>query len=291
MFVNLLDNREKAIVIWLLIFVIWVSYVALFKRDVRSSLVAVLKALLQKKIIMVLGAMLSYVGLTIFVLRKMHFWDISLLVDTVFWVFGTGFVLMFNMSSREQQYFKNILLDNLKLVLILEFVVNLYTFNLWVELIIIPVMTLIACMSIVAGAQKEYVAVKKLMDVIMGLFGLHLIGFAVSNIFANFRAFVTLDNLRVFLLPILLTTLFLPFIYILVLYMTYESMFVRLRIGLEKSKKLVRFAKLKIFRTCLLNLGKLTEFSSKNAISLSSISNENDVLNMIHEFRGRKRNC
>jgi len=292
-YINLLNNREKAIIFWLLfcllIFLVWLLYPATLKKDIRTSIIDVLKVLFQKEIVAILTAMLFYVALIVFLFYKIKLWNISLITDTVFWFFGTAFVLLFNLlSNKEDKYFKKILLDSLKLVLVLEFIVNLYVFSLFVELVIMPILSFVVIMSIVAGTKKEYMTVKKLMDFILGIFGIYLIVFALSNIIAGFQAFATINNLRTFLLPLFLTIAFLPLIYFLLLYMAYDSIFVRLRGGSSKNGRLIKFTKLRIFQTCFVNLKKLNRFLNKYATRLMGISNEKDVTDIIQQFKNER---
>jgi hypothetical protein len=285
-YIEIFNNREKAIIIWLLIFIVW----ALLQKNIRNSILDVLKALLQKKILAVLVVMLLYVGLVIFLFYKIQLWGVFLIKDTVFWVLGTAFVLLMNANkaTQDEHYFRKILLDNLKLILILEFIINFYTFNLWVEIILMPFLFVIVATGAVAETKKEYLPVKKVIDSILAIFGISLMVFAFYSIFSDYQNFVTTDNLRTFLLPPLLTFTFLPFVYFFALYMAYENIFVRLDIFLKNNKKLAKFAKRKIFTLCFVNLRKLNKFSNENTGEFMKLNNKNDVLNIIQQFNKNK---
>ena len=62
--------------------------------------------------------------------------ETSLVKDTIYWLFFIGIVLMSNfITSREaQNLFRQTLIKSLKLVMIIEFIVNSYTFSLLGEL-------------------------------------------------------------------------------------------------------------------------------------------------------------
>jgi hypothetical protein len=89
-------------------------------------------------------------------------------------------------------------------------------------------------------------------------------------------------------LPILLSILFLPFIYFLKLFATYEALFVRLKLGSEKSKKLKRYAKWEIIKHCRLSLKKVEKASNRNIYNLLMfIKNRDDVDEMIRVIKNQ----
>lgn len=281
-FINTLNNREKAVIVWLLIFLFW----ALSQENIRTSMLGVFKALFQKKIITVFLAMLVYVFFIILLFSKLQIWNILLIKDTVFWVLGSAFVLLMNVNNatHDDHHFKNILLDNLKLILMLEFIITLYSFNFWIEMIFVPVMFMVGAMGAVAEIKKEYSPVKKIINYVLSFIGIFLIVFAISKIIGNYQGFVTANNLRSFILPPLMTLAYIPFLYIFALIMAYEILFVRLDIFLKNDKILASFAKQKILRLCFLNLKKLNRFAKESTINLFNLKDKNDVLNLVKKF-------
>lgn len=281
-YLDLFNNREKAIIFWVLIFLVW----TLFQKDIRTSIFNVLKVLFQKKFLVVLTATLLYVGSVVLLFYKIQLWDVFLIKDTAFWILGVAFLLLINENRaiRDENYFKKILLDNLKLILVLEFIINLYVFSLWVEIILMPLLFVIIAMDAVAEMKKEYIPVKKVIDSILALRAVFFIIFALVSILRDYQNFATTDNLRAFLLPPSLTFAYIPFLYLLALYMAYENLFVRLDISWKKDKALTKFAKQRILTLCLVNLGKLNRFVKGNTQELMRLDNKNDILNMIRNF-------
>lgn len=247
----------------------------------------VVKAFSHKKILSVIIATILYTGLVVFILSKTGIWEILLIKDTIFWLVGTAFVLLMNVNKATQDngFFKKILIDNLKLILVLEFIVNLYTFSLWIELILVPFLFVIIAMSAVAEMKKEYLPVKKAIDFILSAFGIFLITYALAKILGDYQSFATSENLRAFILPPLLTFAYIPFLYLFALVIAYENLFVRIDIFVKDNKALAKFAKRKIICLCHLNLRKLNRFSRESTQELLKISSEEDVANMIESFR------
>lgn len=282
-YTDFFNTREKAVIIWLLIFLVWV----LSQKNIRSSLCSVIKALFQRKILVLIMAMLFYTSLTVFILSKIGIWEVSLIKDTIIWVFGSAFVLLMNLNkaTQDEHHFKKIFFDNLKLILIIEFIINLYAFSLWIELILVPVLFVIIAMSAFVEMKKEYMSVKKVIDFILSAFIILLIVFALVKILGDYQAFASPENLRVFTLPPLLTFSYIPFLYLFALVIAYENLFVRFDIFLKKDQKLAKLAKQKVFALCHVNLGKLNRFSKESTQDLMKMSSRDDMLNMIENFK------
>ena len=276
---NLFNNREIATAIWLLVIFI----LMLFKRDIRKSILGVFKAFFEIKILTSVFFMIAYTTGIVFVLYQINLWNISLLKDTVVWFCFTGILISFYSvtSKREQNLFRKIIVDNIKIVIIIEFIVNTYTFSLAVELVLIPVVTFIAILGVFAKTDEKYSSVAKLTNGLLIIIGIVILIFSISNLVSDYKNFVSLDTLRKFILPPSLTILFLPFIYLMVLFSTYEQLFVQLNLGYEKSKKLKRYAKREIIKHCLLSLKKVKNASNMNTYNLKHIRNEEDVDKMI----------
>jgi len=249
-------------------------------------MLGVLKAFFQKKIITVFLAMFVYIFFIILLFSKLQIWNASLTKDTGFWILGSAFVLLMNVNNATQDdhHFKKILIDNLKLILVLEFIITLYSFDFWIEMLFVPVMFLIVAMGAVAEIKKEYLPVKKLIDYILSFIGIFLIIFAISKVIGDYQGFLTANNLRSFVLPPLMTLAYIPFLYIFALIMAYEMLFVRLDIFLKNDKKLAGFAKQKIFRLCFLNLGKLNRFAKESTSDLLNLRDKNGILNLVERF-------
>ncbi len=278
---NLFNNREIATAIWLLVIFIFL----LFKIDTRKILLNLIKPFFKIKILFPIFLMLTYTTGIVFVLYQINFWNISLLKDTVVWFCFTGILMMINFvtSDISQNLFKKIIVNNIKLVIIVEFIVNTYTFSLVGELILIPVVTFIAILEVFIKPDDKHSLVAKSMNGLQIIIGLIILIFAISNVVSDYKNFISLGTLRNLLFVPLLTISFLPFVYIVALFATYENLFIRLNLGCEKSKKLKRYAKREIIKQCLLSFKKVNKVSSMNT-DLMHIRNEEDVDKIIKDL-------
>lgn len=278
--INALNNREIATAIWLTIIFLW----ALSNSSVRRAILEVLKAFFNKKIIIPLIAMLLYIVFMVLAFKKIGFWDVSAIKDTILWTLGSAFATYFSINkvAQDSSFFKNVILDNIKFVLIMEFVVNLYSFSLPAELIVMPVVTFIAMSNVFAESKQEYKKVSKLLNFILGVFGLYLLAFTFREIVLDFQNFATIKNLRDFFLPPLFSIVLLPFVYVMALFMQYEVFFVRIDIA-NKNSDFTKYAKRRILVACHVNLSKLNKVS-KNA-GYPKVNNKEDVLEWLKKAK------
>lgn len=280
---NTLNGREKAVLVWFVVFIIWV----LFQKNIRKSLLGVLKSFFQIKILSVFVAMFAYIFFILWLFYNFQIWNnVELTKDIVFWIFGSAIILLMNTTkaTQDDNYFKNILRDNLKLIVMLEFVIVLYSFNFWIEMIFVPVMFFIVATGAMAETKKEYSQVKKIIDFALFVIGISLMVFAIFQITSDYQNFLSINNLLSFVLPPLFSFALIPFLYIFALIMAYETLFVRLDIFLKNNKALAKFAKIKIFKLCFLNLKKLNKFAKESSTDLLNVKDKNDILSLVHKF-------
>jgi hypothetical protein len=187
-------------------------------------------------------------------------------------------------SEKEEDLFRKIIINNIKIVIIIEFIINTYTFSLVVELFFIPLVTLLVIMEVIAKKDKKYSSVIKIINGLYVIIGVVILFYVISNVVSDYRNFGSLDTLRNILLAPLLTISFLPFIYFMMLFDAYKRLFVRLNLGYEKSNKLKRYTKRKIIKHCLLSLKKVNKALNVNTYNLMHIRNKEDVDEMIKVY-------
>lgn len=256
-FLNALNNRELAIAIWLFVAII----LCVSNSKIRESLFQVVKAFFAWKLTILYIMMFAYIVLIILAMSGMGLWKMKHLPLTILWGVFVAFVMLFDFQKgNDSNYFKSSLKDNLKALIILEFIVNLYVFALWLELLLVPFMAIIGGMLAISETNKEYEIIKKILNFTMSLIGLIFIGYAGYMIATDFKIFATFENLGNFYLPILFSITFIPFVYLFALYSGYETFFIRLGFFVEDTN-ILRYAKRKTIFAFNLNLWKLNKWS------------------------------
>jgi hypothetical protein len=276
---QIFNNREISIAIWVFVF----FSLVMFNKGIRDSFLKVAKVFFEAKIFIIYFLMTVYVYFIILFLYHFNLWNVSFLKETIYWYFGVAFVALFNVNkiNKEEDYFKRIFLDYLKLVAILEFATSLYSFDLIIELILVPLFIFIVLLSAVSDTQKKYHQMKKVFDAILSIIGFTVIVYTLTEIIADFSSFANESNLTTFILPPILTSIYLPFIYFFALFISYDSLFNRLKYFI-KNKSDINTAKWKIFFSFHLRLRKLNRFSKEYAEISEEV--DNDIVTVIKTF-------
>tara|TARA_R110000823_G_C15946378_1_gene501031 strand:+ start:3842 stop:4708 length:867 start_codon:yes stop_codon:yes gene_type:complete len=246
------NNREIALILWLAVIVL-----AVLLSKLRKSLVPIVKILASKMFLIIFSLIGAYLFGIILLLKNLEVWQTSNLKDVLFWLFTVGLILVFKINdAKSNAYFKGIFLSAIKWTIILEFVVNLYSFSLFTEIVILPVLVFLAMTQAVAEMDDKHKVVSKFLQNVISIAGLSIFCYSLYKTVINFEAVLTFQNLVSFLLPSTITILFIPFVYFLALYSTYESYFIHLDFMTVKKDKVKETKKL-ILGIANINLDKL----------------------------------
>jgi hypothetical protein len=247
--VDILNNRQWALVIWFFAFIIFALFSSRMNEE-RESFKKLLKVFFVKAIISTSALMIIYTAAIVFVLFKIGLWESHQLKNTIIWAVSVGAVSLFKVATREKKshIFKDLVLANLKLVAIVQFIVNVYTFGLFIEILIIPVVLVLGGMSALPKIDKKYRSLERIINNIMGAFGTILIVYTIYMLVTNFGEFAKKQTIYDFCIPPLLTVMYFPFLFLMMILITYESIFFRLQYFIN-DLNLRRFAKIySIFR-------------------------------------------
>ncbi|QYA26683.1 hypothetical protein G3I01_14650 [Gramella sp. MT6] len=277
---EIFNTREIALFFWSIIILTWI----LSKMESWGSFKKVLSTFFSDKIITPILLSIIYAETIILILALFDYWDLKFLKDTLFWFIGSAIISIFNANKATENpdYFKKNILDNIKFIIVFEFIINFYTLPLFWEIILIPFLLIISLADKIFQDRKE-IATKKFTTGILTIFGIFLLSFSITNLVKNFEAFASLNTLKIFLLPIILTVLFIPFTYLLAVYMKYENMFIF--VGFRFKNKQQEFNKIKwrIFKFCLFNLNK--QIKLRRLQSFSYIMSLDDLNKTINEYK------
>ncbi len=162
-------------------------------------------------------------------MNRIGIWEISLYKDFIFWFLTTALVTVFNSNNLKNfKDFKIIILKLFSITLIFEFLVGFYNFSLIGELILVPTVTFISILYLVADhkkAKEDYLTVSKFLNSILSIIGIAILIFVVYKIITNGKDLISISNLKSFLFAPLFTLLFIPIVYLIVVFMKYEDIF------------------------------------------------------------------
>jgi hypothetical protein len=272
---GLFNTREIASAFWLLIFSVW----ALRKPDIRRAIYRIGQLFCHLKILLPIFLMSVYVWAIIAGLNAIGIWQADLLKDAIIW-FCFGAVAMlarFVTADRPGNAFRETMADSLKVVIVVEFLVNTYTFSLAVEFVLVPTLMFFAILGFIAGTKEEFKAVSNILNGVQAILGMTILALAINRAWVDWHNLESLDTLRSIALAPILSVSLLPFLYLLVLYAKYEIVYVRLNIGPPMPPGLKRYAHMRIFMHAGLHLGRLENLLDGHMADLAFSRTESDV--------------
>jgi hypothetical protein len=280
-----LNNREWAVLLWLLIGLAW----ALSQHSVRSSLRDVGRAALHVKIILPTLAMMAYVGALVRIGWQLNLWTVSLTKDTIIWFVGSGLVLLANIDKawKEQQFFRRTALRTLELTVFIQFFANLFVLSLPAELLLQPVVLFLVMLSAFTEGERRYRIVKRFVDRLLMLIGLGIASFSLVQLVQHWGHLDKKMGLLEFALPVWLTLGLLPFIYFIALYAAYESSFTRIDF-MVKDPAARRRVKLAVITTTYGRIRDLSALRGHYAREVGSAVSLTAARNVIKKFRAAR---
>lgn len=280
---SILSTREWATLIWGCIFMLYV----LCHREIRKSLWNVIVIFFGKKLRILWEIILLYVLTITIVFCYLPIWENIYIKDIIIWFLFSGLIYCMNAVSSEadETYIKKILKDNLKFTMILEFFMSTFTFNIWIELAIIPVITIITVMNVIAERKEEYKSVHKLLDSILAIAGFWIFYETIKIGINEYKQLNIINTLVSFMIPIVYLILIIPLEYILELYSKYEVLFLRMTFKEEKDKRIRLHHRTAIFRECNFSVRKILLFQREYMIQMYALMKEDEFNQLMQKFR------
>jgi hypothetical protein len=259
---DILNNREWALVIWIFASILFVL-ISPKMDQVRESFLELINNIFVRAIVAPLVLMLIYIAIMVFGLAKLGLWEIPQLKNTIIWTTSVAILSLFRLESAkaDPNFLKNLVLDNLKLIAIIQFVVGFYVSGLVIELMLVPIMAISSAMVAVSERDKKYHLVGKIFNGFLVALGTILIARTLYMLATNFGDFAKIQTVYDFSVPPLLTCLYLPFIFFMMVFTTYELVDTKLRC-LIKNPSVRSYAKMYSMFNFHLNIKMIERWAS-----------------------------
>lgn len=226
------SNREKAIGI----IVSSVAFWMIIEKERRKSLFDLLKIIFNKQFIRIYIEIFVYTVLVTFLLYRISFWDFNLTKDTLFWMVFTSIYFTYKSYEKraDEKLFSNLIKGILKGTVVFEFVINLYTFPIFVEVIGIVILFFLGAMIGLTDfekykSDKKYKDLKKVLEGTLSFIGVLILVYVFRSIIINWGELFTIGHLKELLIPLIYSLLFIPFIYFLLIRICYSEIISFLR--------------------------------------------------------------
>lgn len=228
------SNREIAAYLWLGVLFIILSLKSHVRRD---SFRDVISAFCNRFILILLILAVLYIAGLVVLLKWIGVWTSANWKTTIIWVMSFAFVTMFDASrvTKYRTYFVDTIKEAIGLTGLLIFIVEFYSFNIIIELITVPIFVFLAIVH-TTSKEPNHIRLRSFVGQLLTVAGLFYLGFSIYHTIIDFKGFATLDTAREFLVPLLLTLGFLPFLYALMVYVAYERNFIGITWGVKNPK-------------------------------------------------------
>jgi hypothetical protein len=218
-----MDNRELATFILLGLSFVFVV--------VKVPLGNVLKALLAPKVAALLLFFAGWIALAVWLAHLFGLWTNDLFASTVLWFLfvGMAWFLHINDASKDADFFKRRVIEAVGIGAMLEFFVNLEVMPLPAELVFQLALIFVVAVDTYARHQPEFKSVARLTTGALVTFTIGLIIFTIVQLVESWHSIQPQDVANDFLLPIWLTLVAVPFLYVIALFAGYESLFLNMK--------------------------------------------------------------
>jgi len=223
-------------------------------RNIRD----LIGSLITRKMLLINMSAIFYVTAWIYILYCLDLWEVSLLKKTILWFLGTAMVLVFRTPLSEQpKYFRKLLRKLLEWTIIIEFIDSFYSFAIWVELLMVPVLLVLIGTSVFSKGDEKFQTARGCVNNMLLLLGIGVFLLSFYETVSHWRSAFDEEHIKDLVFSPLMTILFLPLAYALALYMGYGILFLRLKFQTNNDLSDYKNKKRALVRACRLNLMKL----------------------------------
>lgn len=200
---DIFSTRELATAFWVGAILIAVGMAIVTNKKIRQGFIGVLKCFFNRKLRKLWEIYFLYIGIITLMFSRSPIWKNIYLKDIILWTLFSGLTICMNAVAGEadEKYISKVLKDNIRFTVVTEFLLSTFTFSLGVELIIIPIMTAITLLDVVAAQKSETVAVHKLLQSVIAFIGLCLVFQTVKVGIREYRELNMVDTLVSFFIP------------------------------------------------------------------------------------------
>ncbi len=271
---SLLNTREVALITWLLIGLVWL----IVYPTSRDWLYDLIKAIFPRNLSILYLCTIIYLSITIYFLYNLNVWNISLLKDTIIWIIITSSVLLYNVGKTKTpiKFLQKTVLATIGIATIIGFISNLEPFPYWVEFISIPIAILVSGIYVISESKEEFAQVRSVLKKAFALFSFGILLYLIYFSVGNYKKYINWETAKQFMLPILLTILYIPYLSIVSIYVQYEDIATSLSFK-PISSKVLRIAILNAIYYFNLNIQGL--FRWKNAVTIKDFENSTSIKN------------
>lgn len=234
-----LTSREVASLFWILIVII----LAFSFKSGRKMIWDLLKLVVPAKLSVAFLLSGLYVTSEAGFGRSLRIWKPELLQDTAIWWLVGAIPLMVTVTTAKttKGLFRRIIRKSISLGLFVTFYINLYTLPILLEIVLQPFILILISIEFVASQKANFAQIRRLFSWVISLIGFAFGIYVCDQIIRHWPPTDLATRADDLILPIWLTLLYLPFLYLLKFYAVYDSIYSSIRFALKRKDKSLRY--------------------------------------------------
>jgi len=217
-----LSTREWAAVFWIAV----LAVIGLVTPSIRRGFAPVARTFLVFwQFHITLALFFGWIALICYLARFVGAWNEGLLKDTVAWVVFYGFALILSAdrAAKDERFFRRSALTALSIGALMQFVLNLHTFHIAVELFLLPVVTFLYMLEAVAGMDAKTRSAQNLFNLLILAVSLWVIIATARGLLDSWRGLDLEQTGLAFAFSIWFPLAMLPFVFVFSLVLTYGA--------------------------------------------------------------------
>lgn len=270
---ELFNSREISIGIWVSVLLIC----ALINKELRISLFRVVAAAINKRIALPVAAFVWYLFLVVGLLTAIGFWQLEMLKVTVYWFVLSGLALFGKAvtASKPLEDWRGTLREQTSIIVILAFIVSSYTFSLYAEIVLVPVVAFISMLVAYAEYHHKGEPVANLFIGVQAFIGLVILLLASMSAYNDYVNLASITTAKELFLPVALVTMAIPYMYFIALYSAYYRI---LRNGtFKQSPEMASYIRRRILLSGGFRLRKARQIAAIKPYEFMRANNREDV--------------
>jgi putative membrane protein len=216
---DILSSREWAIVTWIIIYLCFTIFV------LKVDFTDVLKSFFNKKLNILWISILLYNLFITIILSYSRYWNNIYIKDIIFWVVFSCVVSTINIFDRKKEKvsFKNLILINITVSALIEFILSELTLSYYLELFLIGIFLPINFLFLVSQTKLEYKATENILKKILTLLNLIFFVYILRELYRSFNFLLSQETWFKFLIPFIYSILCCPLYYAFIILNDYEK--------------------------------------------------------------------
>ena len=209
---DILSSREWAIVTWIIIYLCITIFV------LKVDFTDVFKSFFNKKLSILWISILLYNLFITIILSYSRYWNNIYIKDIVFWIVFSCITSTISVFDQKKIFFfKKIILTNITVSALIEFIISELTLSYCLELFFIGIFLPINLLFLVSQTSLEYKTAEDVLKKILSLINIIFVVYILVELYKSFNFLLSQETWFKFIIPLLYSILCSPLYYIFII--------------------------------------------------------------------------